>query len=169
MGDQNPYDVLGVPRDADEGSIRSAYRRAARKTHPDAGGTAEEFTKVNRAFGVLVSAERRANFDRTGTIDDDGPDNEQIEIHNMVLQAVLFAVGNGDVRFTDVIRSAREHCEGKMYEVDTEIAKQKAACADTVGRYETVLKRLRRKKADGPDMLTDMLHGAIGQSKRVLE
>lgn len=169
MGDQNPYDVLGVPRDADVASIRSAYRRAAKRAHPDAGGSTEEFTAVSRAFGVLVSAERRANFDRTGKVDDDGPNNEQIEIHNMVLQAVLFAVGQGDARFTDIIRTARDHCDGKIYEVDTEIAKHKAACADTVGRYETVLKRTKRKKTDGPDMLVDMLHGAIAQTQRTLE
>lgn len=48
------YDVLGVPADADEATIRKAYRRAAKKAHPDGGGTSEDFEKISRALRVLT-------------------------------------------------------------------------------------------------------------------
>jgi len=45
--------ILGVPADADEESIRSAYRRLARKHHPDVGGSEEEFLRIQEAYDLL--------------------------------------------------------------------------------------------------------------------
>ena len=48
----NLYGLLGIPRDADDSLIRSAYRRRALATHPDKGGLASEFVEVVEAFEV---------------------------------------------------------------------------------------------------------------------
>jgi DnaJ-class molecular chaperone len=57
--------VLGLPRDADVEQIRRAYRRLARRYHPDCGGTdAERFLEVQRAFETLVDREARRRYDR---------------------------------------------------------------------------------------------------------
>ena len=52
----NFYAVLGVPRDADEETIRGAYRILARLYHPDrgAGSSAEKFRMVNEAYETLI-------------------------------------------------------------------------------------------------------------------
>jgi hypothetical protein len=53
---EDPYVILGVPRDASEEQIRSAYRGLVRRLHPDASGsheTAEAFRKVTEAYDVL--------------------------------------------------------------------------------------------------------------------
>jgi molecular chaperone DnaJ len=64
------YDILGVPRDADEKAIKAAYRRLARKHHPDVNSgdpSAEErFKEISEAFAVLSDAEKRARYDRGG-------------------------------------------------------------------------------------------------------
>ena len=52
------YEVLGVPSDADEKTIKKAYRQAALVAHPDKGGTDAEFQQVNEAFSVLSDAKR---------------------------------------------------------------------------------------------------------------
>lgn len=57
------YEVLGVPRDADEEQIRRAWRAAARRTHPDAGGDARAFRAVTRAWEVLGDPEARRRYD----------------------------------------------------------------------------------------------------------
>lgn len=44
---------LGLPADAEPERVRSAYRALARRTHPDAGGSAEEFRKVHAAYKTL--------------------------------------------------------------------------------------------------------------------
>ena len=59
--EKNHYKTLGVPHDADEKKIRSAYRNLAKKFHPDAGevSSAEEFHAVQGAYEVLSDPERR--------------------------------------------------------------------------------------------------------------
>jgi DnaJ-class molecular chaperone len=72
---ENPYDVLGVPRDADQAAIRKAYRALARKHHPDLnpGDKAAEakFKAVSAANDLLSDPDKRAAFDR-GEIDAEG-------------------------------------------------------------------------------------------------
>ncbi len=67
---KNYYDLLGVSRDADEKQIRLAYRRLARKYHPDVNtgqdDAAERFKEVNEANEVLSNAESRKLYDRYG-------------------------------------------------------------------------------------------------------
>lgn len=58
------YKILGVARDADERTIKKAYRRLAREHHPDKGGSQEKMAEINEAFGVLGDAELRARYDQ---------------------------------------------------------------------------------------------------------
>ncbi|WP_250292332.1 DnaJ domain-containing protein, partial [Frankia sp. CiP1_Cm_nod1] len=58
------YDVLGVPPAASQAQIVAAYRRAARRTHPDTGGSEHAFRQVRRAYEVLGDPERRRDYDR---------------------------------------------------------------------------------------------------------
>lgn len=64
---RDPYGVLGVRRQASPDEIARAYRRAARATHPDGGGSgadAERFQAVSDAYDVLRDPGRRAGYDR---------------------------------------------------------------------------------------------------------
>jgi hypothetical protein len=65
--DQLPdhYAVLGVPATATAVEIRAAYRAAARRLHPDAGGTAGDMQRLNVAWHVLQDPGRRAAYDRS--------------------------------------------------------------------------------------------------------
>jgi molecular chaperone DnaJ len=64
------YEVLGVARDADEGTIKRAYRQLARKYHPDVAddkvAAENHFKEINEAYEVLSDATKRANYDRFG-------------------------------------------------------------------------------------------------------
>ncbi|MGK7902884.1 MAG: molecular chaperone DnaJ [Hormoscilla sp.] len=63
------YQVLGVSRDADKEEIKRAYRRLARKYHPDVNkeqGAEERFKEINRAYEVLSEPEMKARYDRFG-------------------------------------------------------------------------------------------------------
>jgi hypothetical protein len=69
--DLSHYEVLRVPRDADHATLRAAYRRRARQTHPDAGGDEAEFAAVALAWWTLSSPERRARYDAGDVGEDD--------------------------------------------------------------------------------------------------
>ena len=58
------YDLLQVKKDADEGEIKKAYKKASLKAHPDKGGTDELFQMVNEAWKVLGDVGARAEYDR---------------------------------------------------------------------------------------------------------
>jgi molecular chaperone DnaJ len=64
------YDVLGVSRDADETTIKKAFRRLARELHPDVNShdpqAEEKFKEAAEAYEVLSDPERRATYDRYG-------------------------------------------------------------------------------------------------------
>jgi DnaJ family protein A protein 2 len=70
----NPYDVLGVPRDADLSSIKSAYKDLAKQHHPDKGGDPEKFKELSSAYEILGDEGKRRRYDMTGSVSDQ-PDN----------------------------------------------------------------------------------------------
>lgn len=90
----DPYSVLGVKRDADEEEIRTAYRQASKRTHPDTGGDPEQFREVKRAYDILSDPERRKRFDQSGATDEpkiDDPRGRAMNIVGQALQNVLRA------------------------------------------------------------------------------
>ncbi len=72
---EDPYTVLGVQRDANQEAIRAAYRKLAKKHHPDLNPgkpeAAERFKAISAAHELLSDPEKRARFDR-GEIDASG-------------------------------------------------------------------------------------------------
>src|ERR1700751_1219393 len=72
---RDPYEVLGVPRSANAAAIKSAYRKLAKKYHPDANKNdpkaAARFAELNSANEIIGDDEKRKQFDR-GEIDADG-------------------------------------------------------------------------------------------------
>jgi len=67
--DRDYYELLGVARDADDATIKKAFRRLARELHPDVSDEPEteiRFREVTEAYEVLSSSERRSLYDRYG-------------------------------------------------------------------------------------------------------
>ncbi len=62
------YEELGADKDATQDEIGAAYRRQARKLHPDASGgdTIDEFKRIARAYEILGDEDRRRRYDETG-------------------------------------------------------------------------------------------------------
>lgn len=57
------YDVLGVDQSATQQEIKSAYRKLAKKYHPDTGGDSNKFKKVNEAYSVIGDEQKRYDYD----------------------------------------------------------------------------------------------------------
>jgi DnaJ-class molecular chaperone len=53
----DPWEILGVPRDADENAVKKAYKKLAMKHHPDKGGDPEQFKKIQSAYDKIIKGE----------------------------------------------------------------------------------------------------------------
>jgi DnaJ-class molecular chaperone len=77
---KDPYQVLGVQRSDDEEAIRAAYRKLAKKHHPDVNpdkpDAAARFGEISSAYDLLSDKDKRARFDR-GEIDAEGHEVHQ--------------------------------------------------------------------------------------------
>jgi DnaJ-class molecular chaperone len=77
MAKRDYYEVLGVSRDADEETIKKAYRKLAMQYHPDRNPGKEQwanekFKEINEAFSVIGDPEKRKQYDQFGTVGEIG-------------------------------------------------------------------------------------------------
>lgn len=73
------YETLGVDQSATQDDIQEAYRAKARKLHPDAGGSKEEFQTLLEAYEVLSDELKRGRYDR----------GESIETNDQAIEAIV--------------------------------------------------------------------------------
>ena len=82
---KNPYEILGVKKDASDAEIKAAYRKLAKKHHPDLNpsnkNADEKFKELNAANDLISDKEKRAAFDR-GEIDMEGQKRYQQQQHS---------------------------------------------------------------------------------------
>ncbi len=70
MANKDYYSILGVDKGASDDEIKSAYRRLAKKYHPDINKTpeaSEKFKEINEAYSVLGDPKKKANYDQFGS------------------------------------------------------------------------------------------------------
>lgn len=156
------YDELGVDRDATPDEIRDAYRREAKKAHPDVGGTAEQFGALTRAYDILSDKGKRERYDRTGQADEqlDNTDAQAMSMLDNLLEKYL---QSDDIVHTDVVKDMRR-------ELGDMLARQKAEIPRAEkqrGRVENVLKRM--KVGEGKDPLGDLMRRKIGRCNAAIE
>ena len=140
------YDTLGVEREADPAAIRAAYRRRAKQAHPDAGGTAPEFERLNRAKLVLLDPERRRKYDETGKVDD-APDDATAKAMNVVVSALDEVLGlierrNQDPLAFDLIADARRKVAEKIATGEEHCGQSRA----TIAKLKKIIKKFSAKK-----------------------
>jgi DnaJ-class molecular chaperone len=94
----DPYEILGVKRDASQKEIQSAYRNRAKKLHPDlrpGDKKAEDaFKELSAAYEILRDEDKRARFDR-GEIDATGAEKPQRRYYRDFAEAESGAYQNG--------------------------------------------------------------------------
>jgi DnaJ-class molecular chaperone len=152
----NPYEELGVTRDADEKAIRRAYRFAAGKSHPDVGGSAEAFARVTTSLAVLTDPAKRRTYDEAGRIEEDRPDNDRaaalqvVEKHVSDIVNAFLSSGMTDPALDpskmDVIADVKRR-------IMTEIAQAEQGIAGGVMVVQTLkdlARRFKVKHADEP-------------------
>jgi curved DNA-binding protein CbpA len=108
------YETLGVEKGSPKQTIRKAYRKAAKKAHPDAGGSREKFALIKLAHDTLSDDGKRAKYDRDGTIDEGVKNSIEQRALEMACRAVedvittIITKFGGDMAKFDLIKDAKK-------------------------------------------------------------
>jgi molecular chaperone DnaJ len=126
------YRILGVPRDASTAAIKRAYRRLAKKLHPDTGArdAAEAFQDLQTAYETLADAERRERYD----------EGLKSQSEHNGWEPLAFSFMGGLKRPTqpgslsgEILLSAREAAAGGTLPLDVPLAMTCPTCEGTGG------------------------------------
>lgn len=102
----NPYDTLGVDKDASVEEIKKSYRAKAKINHPDKGGSNEKMAKITKAANVLLNPAKKARYDETGKA---GPNNSQSVIFSLITNLIQHFFQSQDPEKVDLIVWIRNH------------------------------------------------------------
>jgi curved DNA-binding protein CbpA len=150
------YETLGVPRDADQDTIKKAYRKKAMKKHPDRGGSEDEFYPIQRAYSVLSDQNARKRYDETGQDQETADDVVSAQLG----QLFLALVEKHDVEYTNIVQEMKRILRETMRECDIRISEQERAIA----KKRKAIKRITRKK--GENILAAVLQHKITEHER---
>ena len=161
----NPYDVLGVPRDATKKQINEAFRTKSKAAHPDAGGTAEEFIKLKRAHDTLADDEKRKKFDSYGVVDGD---NDAEMLRNAALHFITAVFINmidqdsfSDLRGLDVLQCIKEASLDSLCDLVRRKDKMDSDIAKSRKQLAAVEQRMKLKAETGKNIFTDIIQRRI--------
>ncbi len=120
------YRRLGITRSASQKAIKIAYREMAREVHPDAGGSDEDFIKVQEAYQVLSDKHRKRHYDQTGEWLSTGIPEQTIvqQKGNDVLAqqfSMLIEKSKGNIVYMDVIGTIRKHCRNSLQTIEKDL------------------------------------------------
>ncbi len=112
------YEILGVPRDADEGQIKKAYRKLAMQYHPDrnngSGEAEERFKEISEAYEVLKDPKSRARYDQYGKEGVKGAGQgpfQGFDLHDAI-EIFMRDFGGGGGGFEEVFGGGRRRSRG---------------------------------------------------------
>ena len=164
----DPYATLGIDKTADSKTVRGAFRRKAKQSHPDAGGQPGEFEKVQKAHLLLTDDRRRAKFDATGEVEDDVPDNTMQGAISVIMSFLdhflTEAVGKGhSIDGMNVIDICRFNIAKKVENYEGAIGLMNTH----IGMVQKIIKKTKRKKP-GSDVLLKALEWQVVELKRKL-
>lgn len=147
----NPYETLGVGREATPEEIKRAYQAKRSKAHPDKGGTPEAFYPIQKAYEVLSDEKRREQYDKHGDTSQ-GPDEHQV-ILSTIASLVINALDNDPYEQNDAIDTARRMTRSKIEQIEQVRARAEAQAK----KFRKQAERITRKDAKGVNFLRDAI------------
>lgn len=161
----DPYAELGVPRDADDRQIKRAYRDRAKRTHPDAGGDAEAFSRLSTALAILSDPKRRARFDETGEAGPERLDTIDTDAIQCIAEVVISILQQS-------ANPAREDALNTVRNVlIVNRQRQERGRADAIKAAEKAeaFRDRWHRKGDQPDVIRAALDSVAADARRQIE
>lgn len=146
------YDTLGVPSDAPPDDIKAAFRKKAKKHHPDKGGKTEDMVELNKAYAVLSDDTMRRKYDQTG--DDREMPSIDTQATNLLMQLFAHSIEN-DV--SNPVIHAQMSIKSTIQKIDQQIGAVKAK----IKKFEKRRNAVKVKK--GNNIFTNLVDAQIAQ------
>ena len=161
------YTTLGIDRSASKAEINRAWKKRVKKAHPDTGGSAEEFKRVQTAHMVLADDAKRARYDATGEFEENKPNIELAQI----LEGMSIVI---DIALGDLIKSGREASQSDLISAMMQVInaqrqernKEKANFKMVSDKWEAIIGRFSTE--DGPNYLDQVVRGKITQCAELI-
>jgi curved DNA-binding protein CbpA len=153
----DPYETLGVDRDADDATIKSAYRRKAKSAHPDVGGDREDFEQIERAHRLLANPKSRANFDEPQADNVAARAREQLAL---MLKAILTVPISPDV---DIVALMKGSLRADILQLRGKL--EGVRLVET--HAKTMRGRLKRERS-GTKVLRELIDSHLGEMRQAI-
>jgi len=172
-GDDNPYEVLGVARDASAEDVKASYRRLALKWHPDRNpdnqAEAEaQFKRVSKAYSLLSDPEQRAMFDRFGAagLGGGGGPGAGAQAQNFTEEQaeMIFRQMFGDKPLHEIIREVEQAVEVQQRQMNQREAELRREAQ--LLQQEASELRMRALRAASPRQALDLRRLAAAKAEQ---
>jgi len=160
----NLYDILGISKETLPLEVIRAYRKLALLTHPDRGGSQEEFESVQLAYDVLGNQERRAHYGEIGDL----ADNSMAEIMACLNQCfgrvcLTLIQKNMHPHYQDLA----EHMRCAVVQMRNSLLEESAGAKDQMNFLQLLAGRFETDGAE--NTLDDMVEGQIEGLRKIIE
>ena len=148
------YQILGVRRAASQGEIQRAYRRKAKTSHPDGGGSVKAFGEISTAYTVLTDPNRRERYDSTGDIEHLRPNNLDVSAIEVIAQKLGMIIhAECDVTSVDLDALIEQAIREDIAERNAGISSLRRA----IERARRIRDRVKRKTNGEDNLLARVL------------
>jgi len=130
----DPYQTMGISRDASKRQIKSFYRRLAKELHPDKGGDSERMQELSRAYSILSDPLRRKLYDDGAGDMAENYDKALEQVFTKVIEVALRKYGPQSLKsgFDNEISQSIRKAESALLDVKKDIKSMQEA-SDRVG------------------------------------
>jgi curved DNA-binding protein CbpA len=164
----NPYEVLGVRKNASSTTIKAAYRKLSKTHHPDKGGDPEEFRQISLAYEVLKDPARRKRYDDTGRVDKSPASPERVRIFlKAQMKSVIDAQRQDGSSDDPVWENIRDKIILSITAARAEIRNNRSKIQRKLERTVRMIERFKPKQEDDPigDILKEEKANLEGELK----
>lgn len=160
------YRRLGITRSASQKAIKTAYREMAREVHPDAGGSDEDFIKVQEAYRVLSDKSCKRHYDQTGEWLSTGiPEQTRVQQRGNDVLAQLFSdlltKKKGEIVYIDVVQAIKQ----KINQMLKEVKKQLEEIEVTQSAVDVILELIEHDSDDPVNVFEGVLLGIARENE----
>jgi curved DNA-binding protein CbpA len=159
----NPYEELGIAKDADAATVKRAYRKAAKRAHPDRGGDAQAMTRVNVAYDILSDPARRERYDLGG---EDIPATPPLELRARMQLGMAFQHALQNPARVNIPKAAKVFLTDQQRAGKAQIAEMKQLQERFKARLSDVI---FAGKPGEQNVFLDQANAALGDLQRRIE